>query len=276
MNSTNQTLIPNLQVLEFTGAETVNFLQGQLSCDVEKLAINDWTWGGYLSLKGRLLTSFILTKVSSEEVLLIMEKELTKPVLNKLNMYRLRAKTTGKLADLHVVASTKASENALKIADNLYLRLTQDEVSPDESLINEIYLNFVNLGAPWLTATLFEELTAHNISLDLAHGVDLAKGCYLGQEIFIRSHHRGAIKKRAFIITGSGEKPTSGEEILSEKHAGQVAGNFIYGANTDKGFTGLASIRKDAVSDRLELTDGREITAAPPPYGLVDEKFENK
>ena len=63
-------------------------------------------------------------------------------------------------------------------------------------------------------------------------------------------------------------------KCFSEIHAGQSAGQVIYAAQISENFVGLATIRKDATAGRLELEDGREITASVPPYGLIDSKFE--
>lgn len=37
-------------------------------------------------------------------------------------------------------------------------------------------------------------------SLDLMNGVDYKKGCYVGQELTARTHHRGVVRKRVVAL----------------------------------------------------------------------------
>ncbi|KAJ1678963.1 ccr4 associated factor, partial [Spiromyces aspiralis] len=43
-------------------------------------------------------------------------------------------------------------------------------------------------------------------NLDYMGGVDFNKGCYVGQELTIRSHHRGVVRKRMVPVIMSGER----------------------------------------------------------------------
>lgn len=36
-------------------------------------------------------------------------------------------------------------------------------------------------------------------NLDLMSGVDYKKGCYVGQELTARTHHRGVVRKRGVV-----------------------------------------------------------------------------
>ena len=42
----------------------------------------------------------------------------------------------------------------------------------------------------------------HDANLDLLHGVDFDKGCYVGQEVVSRMKHRGTARKRVVRVTG--------------------------------------------------------------------------
>lgn len=37
-------------------------------------------------------------------------------------------------------------------------------------------------------------------SLDFMDGVDFRKGCYVGQELTARTHHRGVVRKRGVVL----------------------------------------------------------------------------
>ena len=277
-----------LGMIVYEGPETRHFLQGQLSCDTEKLGNDEWTWGGYLTVKGRLLSTFVAIGLGDESVGLVMDRLLIPATLKKLRMYQLRANTkasedsrrwSGLVGDKFTAAEGKVDRNAggadfvVPLGGGVALALEAGHAA-DAAADAAFQVACARQGLPWLTAQLQEQLTAHMISLDLAGGVDFEKGCYLGQEIVIRSHHRGLIKKRSFIVEGEGAAPERGAQVLSEVHGGQAAGQFIYGASENGGCCGLATLRKDAVEGTLELEDGRELSAKPPPYGLFDPKFE--
>lgn len=272
----------------YSGPESRKFLQGQLSCDTEKLAVGEWAWGGYLTLKGRLLSTFVAVALADDSIGLVMDKGLVPLTVKKLRMYQLRAKTKHEVdgrklaglvgdgfadADDKVIRDAHGAELVLPLGGGAALALGMD-CGVDPSAKNAFVASCARAGMPWLTEALQEQLTVHMVSLDLAGGVDFEKGCYLGQEIVIRTHHRGQVKKRAFVATGDGEAPKPGTEVLSEVHGGQVAGQIVYSARENGGFCALAALRKDAVEGALELADGRDVAATAPPYGLVDEKFE--
>jgi len=59
-------------------------------------------------------------------------------------------------------------------------------------------------------------------NLEYTNGVDFRKGCYVGQELTIRTHHQGVVRKRIVpvLLSGMEEEPKqlpSVDEIVSEK-----------------------------------------------------------
>ena len=47
----------------------------------------------------------------------------------------------------------------------------------------------------------YADIFPHDANLDLLHGVDFKKGCYVGQEVVSRMHHRGEPRKRIVRLT---------------------------------------------------------------------------
>ncbi len=274
----------------YRGFETRRFLQGQLTIETERFPVGSWTWGGYLTDKGRMLATYVALSLENHEIGLVMDKGLIDGTLKRLKRYQLRAKTEPEIdgrawtatvgEDLgqggsRFLRNVDGAEITVPLGGGAALRIaTTDRAAKDPAVEDGFRVACARQGMPWLTAPLQDRLTAHMVSLDLAGGIDFNKGCYLGQEIVVRSHHRGAIKKRAFVVTGKGAAPEQGTELLSGVHGGQAAGQFVYGGAEGDGFCGLAALRKDAAGGELELEDGREVSASPPPYGLIDEKFE--
>jgi folate-binding Fe-S cluster repair protein YgfZ len=65
--------------------------------------------------------------------------------------------------------------------------------------------------------------------MDMLHGIDWEKGCYMGQELTARTHYRGLIKKRLLPFRFDGAAPDydtplmMGEETIG--HVRSIAHN---------------------------------------------------
>ena len=78
-------------VLTFTGPDSTEFLQGQLSCDVKALGRTRASPGSYCTPKGRMLASFIMWR-SGADYFLQLPHLLCEPIRKRLSMYVLRSK----------------------------------------------------------------------------------------------------------------------------------------------------------------------------------------
>src|SRR5882672_11329287 len=79
-------------VLAFRGPDAARFLQGQLSADVEKLAVGASTLAGLHSPQGRAVAVLALLRTTSEEVFAVLPRELVGAVEQRLRKFILRAK----------------------------------------------------------------------------------------------------------------------------------------------------------------------------------------
>src|SRR5512134_783752 len=97
--------LPELGVIEVSGADAVPFLQSQLTNDVAGLGPDRMELAGYCTVKGRLLATFHLWR-GDDAVRLRLPRELIAPVIKRLSMYVLRSKA--KLTDASAAWSTWA------------------------------------------------------------------------------------------------------------------------------------------------------------------------
>lgn len=117
-----------------------------------------------------------------------------------------------------------------------------------------------------------------NINLDTMHAIDFRKGCYLGQELTIRTHHTGVVRKRVLPVAlySAGQDPPTHLEydaraganighrlpydtdIKSGTHR-RKPGSFIAGV----GNIGLAMCR-------LEIMTDLAVTPEPSPFSPQD------
>ncbi|EAW13107.1 YgfZ/GcvT domain-containing protein [Aspergillus clavatus NRRL 1] len=112
-------------------------------------------------------------------------------------------------------------------------------------------------------------------NMDMARGVDFRKGCYVGQELTIRTHHTGVVRKRIVpvqLYTGAQDtvpvdglpaydssvevpSPPSGTNISKVgARKGRSAGKFLGGV----GNIGLALCRLEMMTDIVLTSEGTQ------------------
>jgi len=93
----------------------------------------------------------------------------------------------------------------------------------------------------------------HDIGMDILHGVDFHKGCYIGQEVVSRMERRGTARRRAVIV--------------SEVDA--PAGTAITISGRDAGTIGMALDGKAVGVVRLDRFDGGEVLVGSKPVTIT-------
>ncbi|KAL8798720.1 MAG: hypothetical protein Q9182_006435 [Xanthomendoza sp. 2 TL-2023] len=110
-------------------------------------------------------------------------------------------------------------------------------------------------------------------NIDYMSGIDFRKGCYLGQELTIRTHHTGVVRKRILPVQLYGVDddddeppatlkyddessivgPDAGQNIARVNNKGRSAGKFLRGV----GNVGLALCRLETMTDvRVTMEEG--------------------
>jgi tRNA-modifying protein YgfZ len=80
-----------LGVIRAQGADAVKFLQGQLTQDVALLGLSEARLAAWCSAKGRMLASFVVLKITHEDILLLCSTSVLPATLKRLQMFVLRA-----------------------------------------------------------------------------------------------------------------------------------------------------------------------------------------
>jgi folate-binding Fe-S cluster repair protein YgfZ len=103
--------------------------------------------------------------------------------------------------------------------------------------------------------------------------VSFKKGCYPGQEVVARSQFRGAIKRRAFIL--SGPPMPVGDAVFSDHDPNQDCGTIAQAALDGVGggvaIACLQTAAADAAALHLGAPDGPLLQLLPLPYPLRDD-----
>lgn len=96
--------------------------------------------------------------------------------------------------------------------------------------------------------------------IDYMRGVDFGKGCYVGQELTVRTHHRGVVRKRILPVQvymlgteppetlaygcGGGQLPEYSQDVRAVGTVGRSAGRWLGGV----GNVGLALCRLELMA----------------------------
>jgi folate-binding protein YgfZ len=191
-----------LGVLAFRGIDTARFLQGQLSADMEKLAVGASTLAGFHNPQGRVIALLGVVRTTAEEFLAVLPRELAMPVAQRLGKFILRAKV--RIADesesLRVfgVAGASTDARAVTWGDRQFtLRpVSTAEIEPDVFAVAAWLRADISAGLPQIHAATSEAFVAQMLNLDLLGAIAFDKGCYTGQEVIARAHYRGRVKRR--------------------------------------------------------------------------------
>lgn len=218
--------LDDLGAISLRGVDVVRFLQGQLSCDVQRLAPERSLLAGLHNPQGRVIALLRLVQLADGDVLAVVPRELAGPVTQRLAKFVLRSKVTVTDASAHwriggLVAEPAADTAALPPSANSqarvggtivvcvgerparYLEISsntgarQPELPPAAPASRERWRELdIHAGLPQVYAATSEQFVAQMLNLDVIGAVDFDKGCYTGQEVIARAHYRGRVKRR--------------------------------------------------------------------------------
>ncbi len=233
-------------VVQVAGADARAFLQGLLTCDMNKVTPDRTAYGALLTPQGKIVFDFIVGEEGGAFQLdcpLTLAPELAR----RLGFYRLRANVqlSDESSNLGVVAVWGEGDNAPKDPRDARLgaRRVRDRASLGEQPGDKALATYealrISLGVPKGGVDFeYGQTFPHDANLDLLHGIDFRKGCYVGQEVVSRVEHRGSARRRIVKVAFSGPAPAPGSPILA-------AGATIGVMGSSSGQRGLAAVRTD-------------------------------
>ena len=220
IDSASSGRLAHLGILRFTGADTLSFLQGQLSNDTQRLSEGTPLLAAYSTAQGRVLALIYLLPHSSG-VVAILPREILGITMERMRKFILRAKVRIEdAADALVVAgglgatpqrsSRYAERDGIGTAPVGHDADRQWIIGPPQKIaapadaaaakrIEDAWrLADIRAGLPQVYAATSEAFVAQMLNLDLLDGISFTKGCYTGQEIIARTQHLGRIKRRLY------------------------------------------------------------------------------
>ena len=232
------------RILRLSGPETEEFLQGLITNDTAGLK-DGLVYAALLTPQGKFIADFFLLR-DCEDILLDVAEDLAEDLARRLTMFKLRSQVTLERIELPVTRGIgPAPEGA--IADprdptlgwRLYGQALQQGEPVDWAGLR-IEARVPEMGAELVSGDSF----ILELGFERLKGVDFRKGCYVGQEVTARMHHKTTLRKRLVAVDVAGAVPV-GTPVLMED--GREAG-MLY---TQSAGRGLALMRMDRAEGRL-------------------------
>ena len=268
------------------GADRLEFLQGLISNDVDKVGRTRAIYAALLTPQGKVAHDFFaVAEPGGERLLLDCERARIADLERRLTIYRLRAEVTledvSEAYDVLALFGPGAAEAAgiapeagdaaplgggIAYVDPRLAAAGARAVLPrglaaavlearglaaaDASAYDRWRLG---LGLPdGSRDILIEQSFPLECGFDELNGVDYEKGCYVGQELTARIHHRGKVRKRLVPVRLEGRAPAPGAAVmLGDRSAGEMR-SALDGR-------GIALLRLDRIAEAAR--DGAAFTA---------------
>jgi folate-binding protein YgfZ len=280
MNNGCLAILPDRGVISITGEDATPFIHGLVTQNIENLKPGTATYTALLTPQGKVLFDFLVLRHEGGYLLDCARASLA-DLNRRLGFYKLRSKVeiADKSDELAVAAVWDAPGEAAApsgghvFSDPRAEGLGQRLIAPADKLRAaaekagwtlaepaDYDAHRIAQGVPeGLKDYESGEVFAHDACIDQLGGVDFYKGCYVGQEVVSRMHHRGTARKRFVAVRGKG---------LPEPGAAVTAGSTNLGKLTSvAGGRGLALLRIDRAGQALAR--GEAIKAGDIPVELV-------
>ncbi len=261
------TFLPDRGVIKISGPDARHLLNGLVTTDLTELVPGRGRFGALLTPQGKIVADFFITEMTAEDdggFLLDCPKTLAEPLATKLKFYKLRAKAlienlSDRLGVLALWGGVPAQPPEMGFADpraeglgwriivpELLAGATAEALGAEMAATADYDAHRIACGVPSGGVDFgYADAFPHEANMDRLHGVDFTKGCYIGQEVVSRMHHRGTARTRIVRVTSDGAAPPPGSDITA---GDKIVGTMGSSANG----RGLALLRIDRVAEARE------------------------
>ncbi|MVA26618.1 folate-binding protein YgfZ [Agrobacterium vitis] len=249
--------LENRAFLKVTGAEAAHFLNNLLTADLGLIEPGQAAPCALLTPQGKILFDMLVYTLADGYLLEVAAGEQD-ALLRRLTLYKLRAAVTLTAAELTGVTAiwdeapteTAFQDRRFAAAGETVWRVPGrvNSAGDDVRLYTALRIN-AGVAEAGLDYPL-QDAYPHDVLFDLNGGVSFKKGCYVGQEVVSRMHHRKMARRRVAIVSADAPLPATGTELRAD---GKPLGTL--GTVLDN--MGLAILRIDRAGDAI--TNGTPI-----------------
>jgi folate-binding protein YgfZ len=282
-------LVRERGAIDVLGPDGAEYLQGQLTNDVEALGVGEGQYAALLDRKGHMQTDLRVLRVGEDAILLDTEPQTKDAALRHLTMYSIGrdvqvgdasaerafisligpraaeiagtpplpefANEATKLASVDVVAvGTRDGIDILfPAAERERVIATLTDAGAVEVSPEAVEILRVEAGVPRFGAEMDAGTMPAEASI-VDDAVSFTKGCYIGQETVARLHYKGKPNKHLRGLRLSAAAAPGAALRLGDKEVGTLGGAVVSPAH---GAIGLAIVRREA-EPGTEITVGED------------------
>jgi tRNA-modifying protein YgfZ len=271
-------LVRDRGVIAVTGPDGAEYLQGQLTNDVEALQVGEGQYAALLDRKGHMQTDLRVLRSAAEEIQVDMEPATKDAALRHLTMYAIGrdvtvADATETVALLTLIGPRSAEiagtaplpefaneatsiagiealavgtrdgiDLFLPVADRDRLLAALLEAGAVEVSPEAVEIVRVEAGVPRFGAEMDAATMPAEASI-VEDAVSFTKGCYIGQETVARLHYKGKPNRHLRGLKLSAAAAPGAPLRLGQKEVGTLGGAVVSPA---LGPIGLAIVRREA------------------------------
>lgn len=288
--STRNIAVHSLAVIQVSGSDAEQFLQGQLTCDLKQLTHNNWQLCGHCDAKGKLWS---VSRIARNEngFILIQNRSTLARSLAQLQKFSVFSHVTftdvSEQFSTCVVVGTNAKSavaaqlgftiqelfhyqeqsSVFTLTENAYLLVQPNTKALPESSQNERYWQALQIEHDWpiMEDVHQETFIPQMLNLDTLGAISFKKGCYIGQETVARMHYKGMNKRRLLQLTGVAKSTPTPTDQLEVK----------LGENWRRAGAVISAVRydSDVIAIQAVLPSDIEATAQLRIKGQDDSKF---
>jgi folate-binding protein YgfZ len=279
--------------IQVKGVDATKFLQGQVTCDMNDISMTQMRFGAHCTHKGRMIASFMASKIDSDTHLLKTTTDNIENLLNSLKKYIVFSQAEASIAENWVAIGLSGADsesvisqffgnlptgtNQKIIKDNIHCHqivggkryeiwLSQNQAQvfwqhcSNLASVSSLtwQLEDIRAGIGKVIASTTEKFIPQAINLHEVGGVSFTKGCYTGQEIVARMKYLGKQKRHMAHFSADGISLTAGSNVYlqnSDKNVGEVVNCVTTSNNTCEG---LVVITDDALLDTI-VDDSKQL-----------------
>ena len=272
-------LLKNRSLLKISGKDAEEFLQNQLSNDIEKIDSNKVQFNAYCQHQGKVIAFFWVMRMG-EDFLLSFPGELLEKIENRLKIFVIMSdviieNVTNVLSQTGLI--NESSPNEFRINDELAVVIEDPNGQSVELAENHISWEkaYLDSHLPEIYNVTSEKLVPQMLNLDINElGVSFLKGCYPGQEVVARLHYLGSAKRRLFSFKADQEMQVGDSLYCATSKTALARGNRYKGSGIvvskvkyNSLFYCLATLDVDLINEEITLNN---------EHGPILERINNE
>ena len=284
-----------VSVIRVSGIDNKQFLQGQLTNDIDSLGNEQYKHASYCTHQGKVIVNMQLI-ADGDDVIIILPKNLSEYFIEKISKYILMSKVKFDIDSDAAVLSILGDEalsinkkyNVLSSGhykkidnNNIVINMSTPLIPQSKCVLmnpgHQIEINCSEKDKPntclidlfglvtRLQVESIEKYIPQVLNADRLNTVSYKKGCYTGQEVVARTHYLGNVKKHVYLVNINNSEIHERNIINKDgESVGELIGEYFFYNDV----TLSHSILRDSC-DFNELFVGKDIVEVIPMEDIV-------